>query len=71
MKFLDALAGQISSQFSLGENDVHSLDEVIDGKPTKYGSLGEFATQIDQSAQRKYVEEGYLKRAGSSTGPQN
>lgn len=59
--FLSQLANQISSQF-LGENSTHTLDAVIDGSNVKYGTLGDFAKQIDQSAERKYVEEGYLRR---------
>ena len=62
MSFLGALADQISSQLSLGENVNHSLDAVIDGQQTKYGQLGDFAKQFDQSAERRYVEEGYLRR---------
>src|SRR5574337_1417287 len=62
MGFLGELANQISSQFSLGENTNHSLDAVVDGQQVKYGSLGDFATKFDQSAERRYVEEGYLRR---------
>ncbi len=65
-KFLEnlgsALADQMSSQFSTGENNTHSLDAVIDGQNVKYGSLGDFAQKFDQSAERRYVEEGYLRR---------
>lgn len=60
--FLGALADQISSQFSLGENTNHSLDAVVDGQNVKYGSLGDYAQQFDQSAERRYVEEGYLRK---------
>jgi hypothetical protein len=62
MSFLGQLADQISSQLSLGENANHSLDSVIDGQNVKYGALGDFAKKIDQSAERRYVEEGYLRR---------
>lgn len=61
MGFLGDLADQISSQFSLGENSNHTLDSVIDGQTTSYGTLGAFAQDFDQSAERKYVEEGYLR----------
>ena len=69
--FLGALAGAISSQFSLGENTNHTLDAVdIDtGKNVKYGSLGDFAQHFDQSAERKYVEEGYLRIDPFTTSP--
>lgn len=62
MGFLGELANQIDSQMSVGENTNHSLDAVVDGQQTKYGSLGDFAKQFDQSSERRYVEEGYLRR---------
>ena len=69
MGFLGDLAGQISSQFNLGENTTTSLDAVVDGQQVKYGSLGDFASQFDQSAERRYVEEGYLRRDPYNTDP--
>lgn len=62
MSFLGSLADQISSQLSLGENSNRSLDSVIDGQNVKYGALGDFAKKFDQSSERRYVEEGYLRR---------
>ena len=62
MSFLGKLADQLSSQFSAGENDTHNLDAVVDGQNTKYGKLGDFAGKFDQSAERNYVEEGYLRQ---------
>ncbi len=62
MDFLSVLTDQISSQFSLGENTDHTLDAVVDGQNVKYGSLGDFAQKFDQSAERRYVEEGYLRK---------
>ena len=62
MSFLDALKDQISNQFSLGENTTHTLDSVIDGQQKKYGSLGDYARKFDSSAERRYIEEGYLRR---------
>jgi hypothetical protein len=62
MSFLGALADQVSSQLSLGENTNNSLDSVVNGQNVKYGSLGDFAKKFDQSAERRYVEEGYLRR---------
>src|SRR5574338_1010430 len=67
--FLGALADQISSQFSLGENNTHTLDAVVDGQNVKYGALGDLAGQIDQSAERRYVEEGYLRRDPYNSDP--
>jgi len=71
MSFLGALAGAISSQFSLGENTNHTLDNIdLDsGKNVKYGSLGDFANHFDQSSERKYVEEGYLRIDPFTTNP--
>ena len=61
--FLSALGDQINKQLSLGENNANSqpLDKVIDGNFTSYGNLGEFANKFDRSAERKYVEQGYLR----------
>jgi hypothetical protein len=61
--FLAALGGAISDQFSLGENTNHTLDNIDleTGKSVKYGSLGDFAKHFDQSSERRYVEEGYLR----------
>lgn len=63
--FLGQLADQLNTQFDLGENTTTSLD--LNGQ--KYGSLGDFATKFDQSAERKYVEEGYLRRDPYHTDP--
>lgn len=62
MGFLGQLADQLSSQLSLGENNNTTLSAVINGQNVPYGSLGDFAKKIDQSAERRYVEEGYLRR---------
>lgn len=69
MSFLGDLADQISSQFNLGENTTTSLDAIIDGQQVKYGALGDFAKNFDQSAERRYVEEGYLRRDPYNTDP--
>lgn len=67
--FLGDLGDAISSQFNVGENTTTSLDAVIDGQNVKYGSLGDFASKFDQSAERKYIEEGYLRRDPYNTDP--
>lgn len=75
--FLGALADQISSQFSLGENTNHTLDDISTSefgqstfdKPVKYGQLGDFAQHFDQSSERRYVEEGYLRKDPYNTDP--
>lgn len=71
MSFLGVLGDQISSQFNLGENTNHTLDNIDleTGKTVKYGSLGDFAQHFDQSAERRYVEEGYLRKDPYNTDP--
>ncbi len=69
MSFLGSLADQINSQFSIGENTDQTLSAVVNGQNLKYGSLGDFAQQVDQSAERRYVEEGYLRRDPYNTDP--
>lgn len=69
MSFLGQLSDQLNSQLSLGENSNHSLDSVINGQNVKYGSLGDFAKNIDLSADRKYVEEGYLRQDPYNASP--
>lgn len=71
MGFLGALGDALSSQFGLVNNNTSTLDaaNVYDGQNTKYGSLGDFASQIDQSAERKYLEEGYLRIDPYETNP--
>ena len=63
MSFLGALAGAISDSFSLGENTNNSLDKIdpSTGKNVPYGTLGDFAGNFDQSSERRYLEEGYLR----------
>lgn len=60
MGFLGALADQMAENFSAGENKRLTLDSIEDGKNIPYGTLGDFAKKFDQSAERKYVEQGYI-----------
>lgn len=69
MSFLGDLATQLNGALNVGENTTHTLDTVVDGQNIAYGSLGDFASQFDQSAQRKYVEEGYLRVDPFETDP--
>jgi len=55
MGFLGELTDMLTSQFSLGENTNRTLD------------LGDF--KYDQSAERRYVEEGYLRNDPYNTTP--
>jgi hypothetical protein len=59
MSFLGSLGGIINNQFAIGENTSHSLDSVSgDGA---YKGLGAFANQIDQTAERTYIEDGFIR----------
>jgi hypothetical protein len=67
--FLGLLGNAISSQFGLATSDTTSLNEVIDGQQLSTGSLGGIASQFDQSIERRYTEEGYLRRDPYETDP--
>lgn len=62
VQFFEALANQISQKFGLGENTNKSFDIVENGTTKKYGQLGDFAGKFDQSSERRYLEEGYLRK---------
>ncbi len=69
MGFLGDLAGALNSQAGIVQNTTDTLDSVIDGQNIPYGTLGNFASQFDQSAERRYVEEGYLRVDPYETDP--
>src|SRR5271163_2220699 len=69
MGFLGDLAGALNSQAGIVQNTTDTLDSVIDGQNIPYGTLGNFASQFDQSAERRYVEEGYLRLDPYETDP--
>jgi hypothetical protein len=60
MGYLGDLASAIGSQYVSTSNV--SMTNVINGQSAQYSQLGDFAGQIDQSAQRRYVDEGYLRK---------
>lgn len=64
-EFLYNLGTIIDQQFNLSDNKQNTLDLIEDGKVTRYGKLGTFASKFDQSAQRKYYEEGFTKHSMS------
>jgi hypothetical protein len=64
-----AVADQIGSQFSLGENLDRTLDLAKDGNVKQYGKLGSFADKFDHSSQRNYLEEGYLRHDPTNVSP--
>ncbi|CAM6003620.1 unnamed protein product [Sphagnum balticum] len=57
------LGGQLADQINnqIGGNNTSTLAQLVNGQQTPYGSLGDYAQQIDQSAERRYVEEGFLR----------
>lgn len=59
MGFLSDLGGIVNSQFGIGENTSNSIDS-LDGT-VPYGKLGAFAEKIDQSAERYYMEDGFIR----------
>jgi hypothetical protein len=59
--FINGLGDVLSTQFNVGENKISTLDVVTDGHTRKYGLLGDFANKFDQSAERRYLQEGFFK----------
>jgi hypothetical protein len=62
MGILDTLVEALEDQFDLGENKNRSLDVIEGGQTKRYAKLGDFANKFDQSAERNYLEEGYLRK---------
>lgn len=67
--FLTGLGDILGQQFGFGENKLNSLDIVDNGHVQRYGRLGDFAKQIDQSAERTYTEEGSFRNQFYSRAP--
>jgi hypothetical protein len=64
MAFIDSFLKGVNEQAGTAENTPRSLDGPNPDDPNKtvpYGSLGKFADKIDTSAQRSYVESGYIR----------
>lgn len=61
MGFLDVLGKQLESQFGIGEVQDHSINAKIDGKDVLYGRLGNYASQFDHTAERSYVDQGFIR----------
>jgi hypothetical protein len=60
MSFLSNLGGIINDQLGIGENTSHSLS--TDGiTRNEYGKLGDYANKIDQTAERYYLEDGFIR----------
>lgn len=69
MSTFEALSNQLESQFGLGENANRSLADVHNGVNNAYGKLGDFSGEFDHSAERNYLEEGYLRYDPFTTNP--
>lgn len=62
MGILDNLLGAINQFAGVAENTPRSLDTFAPGLGNmSFGALGDFAGKIDQSAQRQYIETGYIR----------
>lgn len=68
--FLTGLANLVEDKFGIGENQNHTLDIVENGHTKRYGRLGDFASKFDQTAERKYLEEGYIRLDPFNVNPQ-
>lgn len=61
---LDNLLGAINQFAGVAENTPKNLDNILPGNPdyvANFGALGDFVKKIDTSAQRQYVENGYIR----------
>jgi len=67
LSFLGDLSDQLASQYDLNQNVTSNLDAIIDGQQGQYNFLGSISSQFDQSSERRYVEEGYLRTDPYST----
>src|SRR3990167_4397142 len=61
MGVLDNLLGAINQFTGVAENTSRSLDVSLPGINIPFGALGDFAKKIDKSAQRQYIETGYIR----------
>lgn len=68
MAFLGDLANSINSAYNLAQNVTNTLGAVLDGQAAPYGNLGDYT--FDQSAERRYVESGYLRLDPYTTDPE-
>lgn len=54
---LETLGNSINEQFGFGENSLNNGAEKVD----YFGMLGDFADKIDKSAERTYIEDGFIR----------
>lgn len=70
MGFLSQLGQAISDKIVPGENTPRSLDTVDPNDPNRtiaYGALGSFANRLDKTAQRSYLEDGFISNVQPRT----
>src|SRR5271167_2905390 len=58
---LNNISNVLGQQFLTGQNKLNTLDISKDGHIQKDGLLGDFAKQVDQTADRSYTEQGYFR----------
>jgi hypothetical protein len=61
MSGLDSLLGAINQFTGVSENQPGTLNTSLGEFVINYGKLGDFSSKIDQSAQRSYVEDGFIR----------
>ena len=61
MGFFTDLGSAISNQLGYGENKTTSLNTNNGDYSNNFGLLGEFAKKIDKSAERSYIEDGFVR----------
>jgi hypothetical protein len=59
--FMTGLGSIINDQFGFGETQPTSLDTTTNGRVTDYGLLGKFANKFDHTAERTYIEDGFVR----------
>ena len=61
MSFLSDLGSVVNEQFSFGENSTNSLDTMDGDRFVNFGLLGDYANQIDKTAERTYTVDGFIR----------
>ena len=68
MSFLGDLADSLSVQFDLSSNTTSTVSSVSGNQPP-FGSLGDVADEITINQERRYLEEGFLRKDPYETDP--
>ena len=59
---LSSLANKISDQYGAGSTQTNALNVLQNGNNIQSQTLGDFSKQFSQVEERKYLEEGYLRK---------